>query len=455
MKKKYLFSFILLLVFGVAQAQMQLPENMFFQKLPNGLEVLVVEDHTIPMVTIEIGVKNGSFTEPPEFNGLSHLYEHLFFKTNKYYPTHAEYNNQVNKLDISYNGTTREELVNYYFTLPKENLKGGLEFMNSAIRYPRFRKEDMRQENEIVDAEFQRHESNPYFALKDAIDHQLWGDLFSRKNVIGNHAIILSATPDKMETIKNKYYWPNNSILVVAGDVKHQEAFQEVERIFTSWVPSKFDPFKKWPIPEFKPLTKTNYFVVESNIAQVPVIQFSWHGPDTRNDVAATYAADVFSFILNQKASKLSEALEASGLALSVGVNYYTQKYVGPISFTVTPNPSRIQECLAEMKKQLALWDADDYFSEKQIERAKRLLATEQVERNEITPEYAHTLTFWWASASIDYYTSYQENLNKVTKADLQNYVRKYIKNKPYVAGLLINKEMSQQVKPTTFFKAD
>ena len=51
--------------------------------LPNGLEIIVLEDHSIPLVTIELAVKNGSYTEPPELNGLSHLYEHMFFKQNR------------------------------------------------------------------------------------------------------------------------------------------------------------------------------------------------------------------------------------------------------------------------------------------------------------------------------------------------------------------------------------
>lgn len=453
MRKTFTLSIIFYLFIGAVQAQVKLPSHMFFKKLPNGLELLVVEDHTVPMVTIEIACKNGAFTETPEYNGLSHLYEHLFFKANKHYPNQVAYHNRVNELDIDFNGTTREEMVNYYFSLPKENLAKGLQFMNSAIRFPKFKKEDMLQENEIVNAEFQRQESNPYFALKDAVDHHLWGDLYSRKHVIGNHDIILSATPDKMEVIKNKYYHPNNSILVIAGDVAHEAAFAEAEKVFSSWPASKFDPFQKWPVPEFSPLLKTDYFVIESEIAQVPQIMFSWHGPDTRNDVAGTFAADVFSFIVNQKTSKLFEALEASGLALNTEVNYYTQKYVGPISFYVTPNPAKIEECLAEMKKQIALWDTEDYFTDKQLERAKRLLAIEQVKRDEITADYAHTLSFWWASSSVDYYTNYQENLNKVTKADLQAYVRKYIKNKPYCAGLLINRNMSQELKPNAFFK--
>ena len=53
------------------------------QILANGLEVIVLEDHSIPLVTCELAVRNGSFTEPPELNGLSHLYEHMFFKANR------------------------------------------------------------------------------------------------------------------------------------------------------------------------------------------------------------------------------------------------------------------------------------------------------------------------------------------------------------------------------------
>ena len=60
---------------------------MFLRKLPNGLEVLVIEDNSVPLATVMITCKNGSFTETPKFNGLSHLYEHMFFKADKDYPT--------------------------------------------------------------------------------------------------------------------------------------------------------------------------------------------------------------------------------------------------------------------------------------------------------------------------------------------------------------------------------
>lgn len=419
------------------------------------MQVLVIEDHSVPLATIEIATKNGSYTESPEFNGLSHLYEHMFFKANKDYPDQQAFMDKIKELGISYNGTTNTERVNYFFTLPKFNLTKGLEFMNSAIQFPKFDTTEMRKENVVVDGEFQRNESNPYFALFDTMNHHVWGDLYSRKNVIGNHEVILTATPAKMEVIKHKYYWPNNSLLTVAGDVQHEDVFMQVESILGSWKPSGFDPFEKYPIPEFKPLEKTDYFIVHSENVNVPMILFNWMGPDTRRDIKSTYAADVFSYILSQNSSKLSQTLLESGLALQVQFNYLTQKYVGPISFVAIPNPAKVKECFEEMKNQINLMDSDDYFTDEQLETAKNQLEINDIRGREITSDYVHTISFWWCSASLDYYFDYINNLKKVTRADIQDYVRKYIKGKPYAAGLLINPQKDQKLNPESFFKSN
>ncbi|HCN83932.1 MAG TPA: insulinase family protein, partial [Sphingobacteriaceae bacterium] len=186
-----------------------------------------------------------------------------------------------------------------------------------------------------------------------------------------------------------------------------------------------------------------------------PIFMMSWQGPDTRTNLPATYAADVFSFILNQNASKLSQSLIDAGLALQFDLSYLTLKHVGPISFVVVPNPSKIKECFAEMKRQIALWDTDNYVTDEQIEIAKRKLDIRMIEEQEITSDFVQTLSFWWASASLDYFTTYGENLRKVKRADMQAYVRQYIKNKPFAAGLLINPGMRSQIEPEEFFKAN
>src|SRR5687767_7951624 len=63
-----------------ASAPLAEPVPVVNKVLANGLEIIVLEDHSVPLVTVELAVRNGSFTEPPELNGLSHLYEHMFFK---------------------------------------------------------------------------------------------------------------------------------------------------------------------------------------------------------------------------------------------------------------------------------------------------------------------------------------------------------------------------------------
>ena len=122
--------------------------------LPNGLQLLVIEDNTVPLATIEIVVKNGAYTEDSAFNGLSHMYEHMFFKANKDLPSQEAFLKRIQELGIVFNGTTSDERVNYFITLSNSKVEEGISFMNSAIRYPLFLEEEMKKENPVVDGEF-------------------------------------------------------------------------------------------------------------------------------------------------------------------------------------------------------------------------------------------------------------------------------------------------------------
>src|SRR6476659_3329064 len=94
--------------------------------LANGLEVIVVENHGVPLATIEIDVRNGSFTQSPEFEGLAHMYEHMIFQANSRFPEPNQCWDRASDLGAVFNAQTREEVVNYYMTLPAEKLGDGL-----------------------------------------------------------------------------------------------------------------------------------------------------------------------------------------------------------------------------------------------------------------------------------------------------------------------------------------
>jgi len=455
MSKKYtlFFALIFAVVITHAQEEHKLSDNIFLKTLPNGLQVLVLEDHTVPLVTLAITFKAGAINESKEVNGLIGLYSELMEAGDKDFATRSDFNYHGGQLGIQRsNVTTTEENSSYHFILPKENLEAGLKYMNSAIRFPLLNPTAVENEKQIIDDEIKQKRSNPVYALTDQMDQQLWGDLVSRKQASGDSSVINAASIAMLRSIKSRYFVPNNALLVVGGDVEHADAFKQVEAVYGDWPPTTADPLTKWPVPEFKPLDKSKYFIVASALARTPLIYVYWQGPDTRHDLPATYAADVFSYMLNQNSSQLRKALIQSGLATYVRFGYYTLKHTGPISLVVAPNPGRVKECMDEIKKQVALMGNDDELPDEAIENAKRMLGITDVRNEDITINFVQTLSFWWSSATLDYYFSYQENLKKVSRADLKRYVEKYIKNQPCAEGLLISPELRAEIKADDFF---
>jgi zinc protease len=434
-------------------AQPRLPKDYYWQKLDNGLQVVVIENHKVPLATIEIAVKNGAYTEGPEYSGLSHLFEHMFFKANRDYPNQESLLKRTQQLGAIWNGTTGFERVNYFFTFDRDSLWGGLNFMNAAIRFPIYREEDMQKERPVVDGEFQRAESDPNFQLWMEASKRVWGDQFTRKNPIGDHQIINTATPAKMMVIKDKYYVPNNSLLVICGDVNPQQAFSFAKQIFGDWQPADTDPQVKYPIPDFPPIGKTEYFIKESSIAETPMISMTWQGPDYRTDSLGTIAADVFSRILSLNSSKWQQALIDKGLATSVNFSYQTSKYVGPIQLDVVPVPGKMKDCYQALMNQISQFDKADYFTDAELAKAKEGLKRQQIRQSEKPSSLASLLTFWWCSTSLDYFTDYFPAMDKVTKQDIHNYVKRYISGKPFVAGMIISPAMNKQYNPDNYFR--
>jgi len=453
--KSYSLMLLLCTALSALKAQTKLPENIFRKKLANGLTVMVIEDNSVPLATVSIAFKNGSFTQTAGLQGVTGLYHSMLMKSNAVYGSGNQPAFYSARMGIKRDFFVSEEVAESFATMPSLNVDLGMRFMNATIRSPKFDENSLDDIKKQVDADLQTKENNPAFWLGQEMNKHLWGDFFMRKSAVGTHQSIQSATLAQMDTIQKKYYYPNNALLIIAGNVSHEQMFAKAQEIFGDWEPSGFDPFKKWPIPEVKPINKTQYFTVENINAKVPYIMIEWQGPSSVSDKASTYAADVFSYILTQNSSKLKKALVQSGLALDLTFSYLTLNHVGPITFLIRPNPAKLQECLAEVKRQINLFDTRDYVTAEQIETAQRKLEIGLTRREEISSDFSHTLAFWWSSASIDYYFTYLDNLQKVKATDLQSYVRKYIKNKPYCAGLLISPELRGQLKTNEFFKAD
>lgn len=442
----FIISFLitLLLFINVAHSKTMEDGEFYKHKLKNGLDVIVVENHTVPLATIVISAKNGAYTETPEYNGLSHFYEHMFFKGNKAIPTQEKYMSKIRELGIIYNGYTTREAVVYYFTLPIYNLDEGLKFMNDAIRTPLFDETEIKKEKTVILGEYDRNESSPRFHLDRALSQKLFWKNFSRVDTIGDRDVIKNATKEQFETIQKKYYVPNNCAFFVVGDVDHNEIFKKVEAIYSDWESGE-NPFIKNPIPEHPLLTKTEKIIVNYP-AKTPMLSTYWKGPDIPKDEKATYALDVFFTALDLPSSKFQKSLVESGLASSCSMSYYTQSTSGQIFMSSSLAADKVNEFRKSFEQELIKMKDSNYITDEEIESAKKSIEIDYLYRKENSQEYATgALAFFWAVSGFDYYQNYVENSNKITKEDIKEALDKYFFDKNYVMGILVSKEDQQK----------
>ncbi|MFN2432773.1 MAG: M16 family metallopeptidase [Gemmatimonadota bacterium] len=405
--------------------------------LDNGLRVIVVRNPVVPLVTVELDVNNGAYTQTPEYEGLAHLYEHMLFKANAAIPNQERWLERTRELGIVWNGSTSAERVNYFVTLPRDNLRAGMEFMRDAIRHPLFDQAELERERPVVLGEYDRNESNPAFALSMSVDSLLWGpEYFSRKNVIGNREVIATTTREKMRTIQQRYYVPNNTALVLAGDLETEEAFDLAEEVFGDW-PRAPDPFSTYPIPPVPRLAESKAVIVERPVNSVTVT-LAWQGPSLARNRAATYAADVLSAALRLPDSGFQKRLVDSGLAFNAGLSYASLAYTGPIRLTAQTAPERVAALLRALEREIAAFDDPGYVTPEQLAAAKKRIAVAEVYAREQPSQFAHALGFWWAVAGLQYYLGYVANVQNVDAQDLASYARTYIQEQPRVTGVLI-----------------
>jgi zinc protease len=196
----------------------------------------------------------------------------------------------------------------------------------------------------------------------------------------------------------------------------------------------------KHPAPDHPPLPQSEIVAVEKPVNAV-TIQIGMHGPSVSQDPQATYAADVFSYILRQPNSKFYKRLVDGGLFTFANLGYYTLDKTGPITILAQTSAGKYAAAVKAVFEQIQQFTAPDYYTDEQLANAKHQLEINETYDQERPSNFSHTVGFWWSVAGLDYYLSYVDNLRRVTREDINAYVRRYIQNAPYIMGVLLSPE--------------
>ncbi len=400
--------------------------------LENGLHVIVVPNHRSPVVTLEVVLRAGAFTQlEPEDEGIPHVLEHMLFRAygGRGWGSYAAAVGAVS------NATTNPERVTYFVTLPSRNADGGLELLGNLFREPSFDGRELERELRVVLGELERRTSDPYFVLTAAHDRVLWGSAFQRKNTIGNMNSVLGARATRLDHHYRQFYVPNNAALIVSGDVDVEETFERARDRFGRWRRGP-DPFINFPALAVAPLTSDRVGVVDAYGSDV-TFMIGWHGPSAGVDPVGAHAAEVFAELLGQPTSGTQRRLVDTGAFQSVSMSYHALRNVGQVTLLARTTSDELGTALEKLGEELAHMARADYFTEADLVAAKKRLRVRRALSRESTPGTAHTLAAYWSVGGLDYFTSLDADMQSISIDDVRAYLTRFITGQPKVVSAL------------------
>ncbi len=413
--------------------QSPLERVMHRKTLDNGLQVIVMENAAVPLATALVAVHNGAFTQDSDEAGLAHLYEHLLFRSFRHNP--SAFGIETTKLKGVYNGTTSQEVVNYFVQVPSDRIEPAIGLLADLLRKAGFSNGDLKAERSIVLNELQRDESDPEGDLQRQVERALWGSAWHRKDVGGDSSSLQGISLDRLKATYARYYVPNNAALIVTGDVEPERIFEVAQREFGEWVAAP-NPFADRPIPAMPALTKTAAVMVAKDVLDVTIV-VALHGPSVRTDPAATYAADVFFDVFNDPSSAFQQRLVATGPFESISGSYLTLDHTGPIEIRGTTRPEHAQQAILTILAELRDLDLLQGVTDDDLAIARKRRQVGGALARERTASLAPSIAFWWSAAGMEYYLTYNDHMANQTADSLRRFARAYVIGTPRVIGVL------------------
>jgi predicted Zn-dependent peptidase len=396
--------------------------------LPNGLTVVLSEDHSTPIITVNVWYHVGSANERPHRSGFAHLFEHMMFQGSAHVQK-SEHMQLVERAGGSMNGSTREDRTNYFETLPSNRLNLGLWLEADRMRSLAVTQANFENQRQTVKEERRLGVDNqPYSkAFLDGLTLPFdSGSCFAYAHtVIGDMADLDSAKVEDVQAFFNQYYAPNNAVLTLVGDFDPVTARQLIQQYYGD-IPRA---------PDAAPVAcAVRYGAGQrrmeqtDNNANLPLVGFIYRTPPQRD--ADTPALELLASILGAgESSRLNRALvrEARAAVTAGSFNRPDREASVMIVFGIDNQgvaAARVDSLLNAAVEALR----NDTVTTAELVKAKNQYRADAIRERQTTMGVAEALqtALWYAGALEDANRDVAEHL-AVTTADLQRVARRYL----------------------------
>jgi zinc protease len=434
---------MLLLLTGGCQKPAGDKLSVTFEKytLPNGLQVVLHQDASDPIVATTIMYHVGSSREQVGKTGFAHLFEHMLFQESEHIPQ-DQYFRKIQNAGGTLNGFTSNDITTYFEVVPKNALELVLWMESDRMGYfinTITQNAFTIQQNVVQNEKRQTVDNVPYGHTDYIIDKNLYPEGHPYNwQVIGEMSDLQKATVEDVKAFYDKFYGPNNATLVLAGDFNKDSAKVLIEKYFGEIKSHGEAPVRT---PVTVTLAETKKLFHEDNLATVPELTMAW--PTSEEFSKDAYALNYLARVLaeGKKAPMYKVLVKEKQLTSEVSAYNYTLELGGRFTVSMRANEG---VSLNDLEKGVA--ESFERFekegvTQKDIDRIKAMLETEFY--NNINNVFNKALQLAYYNTMKNdpgYIVKDIENMKSVTTQDVINAYNKYIKGKPGVITSFVPK---------------
>jgi len=429
---------LILLLFGLfftPLSEAGLKEEVFETVLPNGLKVILLENHKAPLVTFQVWYRVGSRNEPWGKTGISHVLEHMMFKgTERTGP--EEFSRIIQENGGNLNAFTSYDYTAYFENLNSDRIRVAIDLEADRMQNLVLRDEDFRTERMVVMEERRlRNENNPQSVLIEQVMAIAFQIHPYRWPIIGWMEDLARLTLNDLKGYYRTYCYPGNAFLVVVGDFKKEELLPKIEMAF--------GPIPKGAIPDQDKIKEPSQIgerrIFVKKEAQLPFLVMGYHVPNLRDP--DSYVLEVIATLLSEgKSSRLYQNLvREKRLVLRADADYsLLSRDPRLFYFSADPLPGKeVAEVERALDQEIERLQKEPVGGQ-ELEKAKNQLEASFIFGQDSIFNQAmllarHEITLNWKAVD-----DYLPSIRKVTPEDIQRVAKKYLIPDNRSVGILI-----------------
>ncbi len=416
--------------------------------LPNGLTVILEQDHSAPVVSLQMWVRVGSADETNKISGIAHVFEHMLFKGTERRGV-GDIPQEVDAAGGYINAYTSFDTTVYHLAVASRYFSKGLDILSDAIQNSAFDPVELEKELEVVKEEIRMGEDNPGRKLYKTIFSTAYDKHTYKRPVIGTNKSVGGLTRKVIVDFFSSWYIPGNMTLVIVGDFDKTEALEEVRESFKGFKAGK-DLHKPRPVEPPQKGLKT--IITPQTISQTK-LALAFHIPELKHP--DTYSVDVISSILSGGVnSRLYKRLKTKDeLVHSISAYAMTPKDPGLFLITATLETENTDKAIAAIIDELTRLGAKGPTT-RELEKSKLSLESDFVYARETMTGKARQLGYYeTGSGDLEFEKKYVEGIKAVDASKVTETSKKYFTLDNMTVSVLVPESEKTLISKTAVIK--